>query len=83
MPKNCSTDVEKVIDYVDSVLIRGSQKEKNALKAKFGLEGVEHDDDFASALANGPWGWQEDDFTTGYSGFYQFCDYVEVILDQF
>jgi hypothetical protein len=43
----------------------------------FGLEAVEHDDDFASVLQNGPWLWQSNSFTTGYSGFFQFCDAVE------
>lgn len=78
MPKNCSSDVEKVVDYVDGVLRLGTPKVKQALKEKFGLGGVVHDDDFASALENGPWQWQSHDFATGYSGFDEFCDYVEV-----
>ncbi|KAI9742271.1 MAG: hypothetical protein M1818_004171 [Claussenomyces sp. TS43310] len=77
MPANCSRDVSVVIDHVDEVLTTGTAEEKNALKAMFGLEGVEHADDFASAIENGPWLWQENTFTTGYSGFYQFCDAVE------
>jgi len=47
MPKNCSADVTKVIDYVDNILTTGSDEEKRLLKKKFGLEAVEHDDDFA------------------------------------
>lgn len=47
MAKNCSTDVSRVIDYLDFVLTFGSKSEVNDLKAKFGLEGVEHNDDFA------------------------------------
>lgn len=47
MPTNCSKDVTLVIDHIDSVLTTGTAEEKLALKTKFGLEGVEHDDDFA------------------------------------
>lgn len=46
-PKNCSADVNTVIEYVDSVLLHGSSREKNQLKAKFQLQGLE-DADFAS-----------------------------------
>lgn len=46
-PKNCSADVNSVINYVDAVLTHGSPKEKTLLKAKFQLQGVE-DADFAS-----------------------------------
>lgn len=77
MPRNCSADVEQVVDYVDAVLTFGTPEAKQALKDKFGLGDVVHDDDFASALQNGPWLWQDHDFTTGYSAFFQFCDYVE------
>lgn len=47
MPQNCSKDVSLVIDYVDTVLLTGTEDEKYALKSKFGLQGVKHDDDFA------------------------------------
>jgi hypothetical protein len=47
MPRNCSKDVSLVIDYVDEVLINGSEANKTSLKTLFGLEAVEHDDDFA------------------------------------
>lgn len=77
MPKNCSSDVQQVVNYIDGVLALGTPKAKQALKDKFGLGGIVHDDDFASALENGPWNWQSHDFATGYSGFYEFCDYVE------
>ncbi|OMP83342.1 putative serine protease K12H4.7 [Diplodia seriata] len=79
MPANCSADVSLVIDHVDAVLANGSAAEKAALKARFGapLASLAHDADFASALENGPWQWQSNQFYTGYSSFYQFCDYVE------
>ena len=47
MPKNCSKDVSLVINHIDNVLTHGSAAKKLALKTMFGLEGVEHDDDFA------------------------------------
>lgn len=91
MPKNCSADVSAVVDHVDSILKTGTNEEKQALKEKFGLGGIVHDDDFAGVLENGPWQWQGHDFFTGYSEFFRFCDFVEVfqtasscfILDSF
>jgi hypothetical protein len=80
MPKNCSKDVSLVIDYIDNVLTTGTAANKTSLKTMFGLQDVQHDDDFASALENGPWMWQGNSFTTGYSQFYQFCDAVEVTM---
>ncbi|EPE10865.1 serine peptidase [Ophiostoma piceae UAMH 11346] len=77
LPQNCSADVQLVVEHVDNILLHGSAADKQALKASFGLTGVEHDDDFASVLENGPWNWQEHDFDSGYSNVYQFCDYVE------
>jgi hypothetical protein len=77
MPKNCSKDVSLVVDYIDEVLTTGSEADKTALKSMFGLEAVEHDDDFVSVLENGPWLWQSNSFTTGYSGFFQWCDAIE------
>ncbi len=47
MPKNCSADVIKVVELVDHTLKTGTDDEKTALKAKFGLQSIEHDDDFA------------------------------------
>lgn len=47
MPKNCSADISRVIDHLDSVLTFGSKSEVHKLKAQFGLEGVQHNDDFA------------------------------------
>lgn len=45
-PKNCSTDINAVIDYVDNTLLHGTQKEKQALKDRFMLGNLE-DADFA------------------------------------
>ncbi|TLS22750.1 uncharacterized protein PpBr36_06479 [Pyricularia pennisetigena] len=76
MPKNCSADVSRVIEHVDKVLKTGSDDDKSALKTAFGLGFLENDD-FGGALANGPYLWQSVSFSAGYSGFYQFCDYIE------
>jgi hypothetical protein len=48
MPANCSKDVTLVIDYIDNILLSGTTSEIASLKAKFGLEAVEHNDDFAA-----------------------------------
>ena len=80
MPKNCSKDVSLVIEYIDEVLTTGSVANKTSLKTMFGLQDLEHDDDFGAVLENGPWAWQENSFTTGYSQFFQFCDTVEVLF---
>lgn len=77
MPANCSSDISLVINHVDQVLTNGTAAQKTALKTMFGLQDVQHDADFASVLQNGPWSWQSNSFTTGYSTFYQFCDAVE------
>ncbi|KAJ5235467.1 uncharacterized protein N7469_004635 [Penicillium citrinum] len=77
MPQNCSRDISRVMEYIDSVGKSGSRHKIQKLKNLFGLGDLEYFDDFASALENGPWLWQSNDFTTGYSEFYQFCDYVE------
>ncbi|KAB5525675.1 peptidase S28 [Coniochaeta sp. 2T2.1] len=79
-PANCTKDLTEVIDYVDQILLHGTDKQKQKLKAKFKLEDVE-DADFANALEFGPWTWQSGQFytegTLGYTPFYQFCDYIE------
>lgn len=45
-PSNCSIDQQSVIQYVDSVLLHGSPREKAQLKAKFKLSDLQ-DADFA------------------------------------
>ncbi|MCJ1312185.1 hypothetical protein MMC25_005859 [Agyrium rufum] len=77
MPTNCSKDTNLVINHVDQVLTTGTDAEKQSLKEMFGLGSVTHGSDFAEVLANGPYLWQSNSFTTGYSGFFQWCDFVE------
>jgi hypothetical protein len=48
MPKNCSADITRVVDYVDHVGMKGTAKEKKSLQTMFGLGDLEHYDDFAS-----------------------------------
>lgn len=46
MPKNCSKDISLVIDYMDNILLHGTENEVYSLKTMFGLESLEHNDDF-------------------------------------
>lgn len=57
MPKNCSNDVSKVINYVDKILKGDDAVAKQSLKEKFGLGGIVHDDDFARCVS-----WQQRTF---------------------
>ncbi|CAK7227153.1 hypothetical protein SCUCBS95973_006446 [Sporothrix curviconia] len=77
LPQNCSSDVELVVKYIDDVMAKGTDADIQALKNKFGLGSVEHNDDFANVLLNGPALWQSHDFYTNYSQVFEFCDYVE------
>ena len=54
----------------------GDAKAIHRLKQMFGLEKLEHNDDFMSVLANGPYRWQEGGFLRNHE-FYQWCNYVE------
>ncbi|KAK5714306.1 hypothetical protein LTR17_017237 [Elasticomyces elasticus] len=65
MPKNCSSDVHLVIDYMDGVLNSGNESEIYELKDMFGLTNVTHNDDFMGVLENGPWQWQSNQFSSG------------------
>ncbi|CAG8727809.1 12483_t:CDS:2, partial [Acaulospora colombiana] len=56
-----------------------SMKQKNALKAKFGMPNVTHYDDVAGTLRNQLWNWQSLNPTSGGAIFYDFCDALEVV----
>jgi hypothetical protein len=45
MAKNCSKDINLVIEYMDNVFTHGNESEQLALKEKFGLEYLTHGDD--------------------------------------
>jgi hypothetical protein len=44
MAKNCSKDVERVVDHIDSVYHSGNEKKIQKLKDMFGLGDLEFDD---------------------------------------
>ncbi len=52
MPKNCSVNLVNIINYVDGLLHAGKNEDIAALKAKFGLTNLSHDDDFAGYCAS-------------------------------
>ena len=76
MPQNCSKDMSRVISHVDSVLDSGSASNITALKTLFGLQKIEHNDDFASALMSPLDSWQNLVWDSS-SDVDQFCDYLE------
>ena len=47
MPANCSADISRVVDHIDSVYASGDQGKQQELKEMFGLGGLEYYDDFA------------------------------------
>lgn len=78
MPRNCSTDVARVIDHIDSILTTGSEAQKRALKTQFSVSGNTSDGDFAVFLENlGPTQWQQQNMNSGYTPFFMWCDFVE------
>jgi hypothetical protein len=58
MPRNCSSDVQAVVEHIDEVLSTGTQEEKQSIKDLFGMGNVTHSDDVAGALRNNIWDWQ-------------------------
>ncbi|KDQ17878.1 hypothetical protein BOTBODRAFT_143634 [Botryobasidium botryosum FD-172 SS1] len=79
MPKNCSADVERVIRYMDRTLAFGSQLQKEAFKARFGMSGLTHLDDVAATLVAPFNPWQDLSPKTGSNNtFVEFCDALEV-----
>ncbi|KAH8694319.1 putative serine peptidase [Talaromyces proteolyticus] len=77
LPKNCSTDLVNVIDYIDSVLLGSDEAAKLSLKNKFQL-GDLHDDDFAQAIASGGPSYGQSTTWDESAALYSFCDYIEV-----
>ena len=81
MPKNCSKDVNLVFEHMDKILTTGSDSEIHALKAKFGMEDIVHNDDFGGALEWAPWLWQGNQFYYN-SGFFTWCDFIENAVNE-
>lgn len=77
IPRNCSKDVQLVVQHMDDVFTTGTQKQRQNLKARFGLERVTHADDvmYAVGLA-GPGSWQASQLASD-ELYMQFCDHVE------
>lgn len=75
-PGDCAGVTADLVEVVDRILkLEGSasKEDRGALKAAFGLEDLEHDDDFASVLASGisglqgeNWDPEEDSSTFGF-----------------
>ena len=82
MPRNCSADVQRVVRYMDRTFKSGNETKIQKLKARFGREMIEDPADFMTGIT-GVWGQQNLQFYTGYNGFHQFCDYVEVCCHLF
>lgn len=47
MPTNCSTDLQLVVEHIDSVINTGTAAQVSSLQAMFRLEGLKHPKDFA------------------------------------
>jgi hypothetical protein len=77
MPNNCSIDFAAIIAHIDDVFVNGTDAEITALKQQFNLEDLAHNDDAASAISSPIWYWQSIQQYSGYSTFYQMCDYIE------
>ncbi|KZT71695.1 hypothetical protein DAEQUDRAFT_723773 [Daedalea quercina L-15889] len=83
MPQNCSSDVQAVIGYIDTVFTSGNETAINDIKELFDMN-LTHLDDFASALQNPLFEWQglQPSSDLSDSLFFPFCDALEVKDDQ-
>lgn len=48
MPKNCSKDVNRVVEYIDHVYASGNIERQQEIKEMFGMGALKHFDDFAA-----------------------------------
>jgi hypothetical protein len=51
MPKNCSKDLNRVVEYIDHVYESGDIERQQEIKEMFGLGDLKHFDDFAAYVA--------------------------------
>lgn len=77
MPRNCSADWRRIVHHIDDVYMHGTEEEKQLLRADLG-----HDSSYpypVSAQVASSWlsYWQVQQYKTGYSPFFQMCDYIE------
>ncbi|KAG5976032.1 hypothetical protein E4U55_007511 [Claviceps digitariae] len=85
MPKNCSSDYTSVMKHIDQVLSSGDAKATYALKKRFGLEALSHNNDFGQSFIIPLWLWQSTTFVpddTIVNPLYQLCDYVENVFPE-
>ena len=66
---------------MDNVLTTGTPEEIHQLKSQFGMQEIEHNDDFMGALEWAPWLWQGNQFYYN-SGFFTWCDFVENAVNE-
>ncbi|KAG2085941.1 peptidase S28 [Suillus discolor] len=79
MPQNCSSDIQAVIAYLDGMYAAKDTAGIKTLQETFGLGSLDHVADFATALEDNLWDWQDLQPSIGpKSMFYQFCDALEV-----
>ncbi len=75
-PPKCMRTLEDVVEVLDTLLeFQGGVLAKR-IQALFGLEDLEHRDDFMEVLASAHGGWQSRNWdpAVGSEGFYEFCD---------
>ncbi|KAI0938023.1 hypothetical protein AcV7_003333 [Taiwanofungus camphoratus] len=78
MPQNCSSDVEAVITYIDATFMSGNTEQIQSIFTLFNMS-LSHLDDWAGALRNNLWVWQDLQPDSGPGQlFFQFCDALEV-----
>ncbi|KAH7241316.1 serine carboxypeptidase S28-domain-containing protein [Fusarium tricinctum] len=79
IPINCTADVEKVIEHLDSIMTHGSKDEIQKIKEDFGAPDLKHNDDFMNLLNYGPQTYQGASLRI--QDTWKFCDYVENAVD--
>lgn len=77
MPKNCTTDFQRIVKHVDNVLLHGNDSAKNALKDKLSFSGFS-DKDVASKLPTWLTVQQRHQVSSKSNPLHQYCDYIEV-----
>ncbi len=52
LPRKCSSDFVNIVEYIDDLLLSGRRRaDVYKLKTSFGLQSLQHDDDFARYAA--------------------------------
>jgi hypothetical protein len=76
-PQTCIKNLQYLTNVVDHILLEPQNKDLiPTLKKAFGLEGLNHDEDFASALSFSTGYWQERNWDPAVNSpvFHQFCE---------